>query len=1252
MNTTKRIWSIVLLLMATTTATWALTKDSDGCYLLSSAQDLTDFAALVNDGTTTADAKLMADITLTERWEGIGTSQNSFNGTFDGQGHTVSGVTGNSGLFSVIGSSGTVKRVVVDGSIYSGDGAGGIANSSSGTITQCGFIGSVGGGGGTNNGHVAGIVAYSSGLVSNCFNRGSVSARYVGGIVGYLTTSGTVRNCYNAGQLTMDIIKTSSAIVGDRYGTVSDCYTLEGSASHCGSEGYAGTIKNAAQFASGEVCYLLQQSAGDEMIWGQNIGTDAYPIFSSDYSVYVWYDYSTETYLNHSDGKIPYAIWCEGNTTLYFDYSANGLNIGDTYDGQTITTLWSGHSIVSSPTDAAPVWNETCKESVTRVVFTESFRDVQPLSLSRWFYNFTLLTDIVGIGNLDTSGVTAMDYMFYNCSSIEELNLMTFDISNLTISKYMFSGCINLNVIYCDKTFNSKVTTTNGENMFTRCDHLVGPCNASSMQNQGSILVQTNAGVYYAQPSKLFTETIPTEKIFYAIWCEENFTMYFDYIQKTIYGGNLYHGKKVNAVFSGDDALVNKQWKSYSGVRYFSHASNNLVNINDRCQTMVFQDAFKDIKPTDLSMWFYGYNVLKTIEGMENLDTSEATDMNYLFYNCGFIRDIDLSHFNTSKVTDMSGMFCGCSSLNYLDLSSLNTSKVKNMGSMFSSCDDLKTIVWGHLDTSELTDMNCMFYGCEELENIDLSGFDTRNVTNLSSLFYKCYKLKSIDLSGFNTASVERMSQMFYQCYALKEVNFGSIDVTKVTTTADMFWRCNQLTTIYCNTDWKTGVNSSHDQMFRDCSSLKGAIDYSYGNWNIDYANPTTGYFTSLSSLTPYAIWCDGNKTLYFAYTKDVINGGDTFDGQAITTLWSGDNQVTNYTGNAASWSNVLSDVERVVFDQSFIFAKPKNLSSFFYNASKLTTIKGWEYLNTSEATSMFGMFQGCSKLKALDLSSFNTGKVNNMQNMFAGCTLLQAVIVGDGWDASTCAETSNMFYNTPIVGEDGTAANTDGTSYGGNKAHTGAGGFMTKKYVRQTMKDGGDYYTYATYYKSNVNRMIDNNNTDAYVDVYTGVVNSDGTELELSRVSDRIIKAGQGVVLKSNTEFITLTSTTEEATGDFSTNALKGCDQATPTSEINGRIYVLSKNNGYPVGFYYYTGRRLDANKAYLSISYSAAAPMSWLPFIEGDDVVTSVSEELKVEQKATASDKCFDLSGRQVNGQSLKHGIYIVNGRKVIIK
>ena len=243
----KRLLSMLLLLAATATGAWALTQDGDGYYLLSTAQDLTDFAVLVNSGSNTANAKVTQDITLTGTWSGI----NNYNGTFDGQGHTISGVSGNCGLFAFIGSDGTVKRVIVDGSIYSGDGAGGIANSNAGTITRCGFIGSVGGGRDTNNGYVAGIAAYSSGQVSHCFNRGTVSARYVGGIVGRLGEAGTVRYCYNAGQLSMDYIKVSSAIVGDRYGSVSNCYTLEGSAQHHGSEGVSGDVKPAEQFASG-----------------------------------------------------------------------------------------------------------------------------------------------------------------------------------------------------------------------------------------------------------------------------------------------------------------------------------------------------------------------------------------------------------------------------------------------------------------------------------------------------------------------------------------------------------------------------------------------------------------------------------------------------------------------------------------------------------------------------------------------------------------------------------------------------------------------------------------------------------------------------------------------------------------------------------------------------------------------------------------------------------------------------------------
>ena len=99
---------------------------------------------------------------------------------------------------------------------------------------------------------------------------------------------------------------------------------------------------------------------------------------------------------------------------------------------------------------------------------------------------------------------------------------------------------------------------------------------------------------------------------------------------------------------------------------------------------------------------FYGMKNMKTIEGLNNLDTSETTNMNGMFFNCSSLEEVDLSSLNTSNVTAMHGMFAGDSSLKSLDLSSFDTSKVSIMSGMFAGCTSLETLDLSTFNNAEV----------------------------------------------------------------------------------------------------------------------------------------------------------------------------------------------------------------------------------------------------------------------------------------------------------------------------------------------------------------------------------------------------------------------------------------------------------------------------------------------------------------------------------------------------------------------
>ena len=142
---------------------------------------------------------------------------------------------------------------------------------------------------------------------------------------------------------------------------------------------------------------------------------------------------------------------------------------------------------------------------------------------------------------------------------------------------------------------------------------------------------------------------------------------------------------------------------------YYGHTNASVTKV-------VFDPSFANARPTTTYTWFYDMGSLQSITGMNYLNTSEVTNMAFMFAYASNLTSLDVSHFNTSKVTDMRAMFERCSNLTSLDLSSFNTSKVTDMGYMFYSCFDLRTIYVGNgWSTAAVTYSSDMFTGCTSL---------------------------------------------------------------------------------------------------------------------------------------------------------------------------------------------------------------------------------------------------------------------------------------------------------------------------------------------------------------------------------------------------------------------------------------------------------------------------------------------------------------------------------------------------------
>lgn len=288
---------------------------------------------------------------------------------------------------------------------------------------------------------------------------------------------------------------------------------------------------------------------------------------------------------------------------------------------------------------------------------------------------------------------------------------------------------------------------------------------------------------------------------------------------------------------------------------------------------------------------FFLFSYLTNVEYMDlsNLDTSNTTNMSYMFYNNPNLKEVKLSNFDTSNVTAMAEMFWGCKKLTSLDLSSFNTTNVEYMYKMFWECNSLTELNLSNFDTTKVTKMNNMFRNCKSLLNLNISNFNTSNVTDINGMFYGCSSLKSLDLSNFNTESMLDISYMFYNCSSLETINLSKFDTTNVTNMSSMFANCSSLKSIDLSNFNTVNVTNMY-QMFFNCNSLT-SLDLSNLNFSSLENSECAFYTESLRSVDLSGTILSG-ITSYSNMFKNNSNLTVTVDSSQVDWLTSRFNQI------------------------------------------------------------------------------------------------------------------------------------------------------------------------------------------------------------------------------------------------------------------------------------------------------------------------------------------------------------------------
>ena len=274
---------------------------------------------------------------------------------------------------------------------------------------------------------------------------------------------------------------------------------------------------------------------------------------------------------------------------------------------------------------------------------------------NKTFYKCGKLTKLIKFPN--TSAVTDMYDMFYDCSGLTSLNISSFDTSKVTDMGRMFfnfDGLTSLDL----SSFNTSNVTNLGY-MFCYCSNL------TSLNLSG--------------------------------WNTSNVT-------------------DMSGMFDGCSSLT-----SFDLSNFNTSQVTNIHGMFDGCSSLTSLNLsnFNTSNVTDISWMFSNCHSLTSLN-ISSFNTYKVTDMFCMFNTCNSLTSLDLSNFNTSNVTNMNKMFFNCNKLTSLNLSNFNTSKVTNMHGMFSFCNRLTLLDVSHFDTSNVTDMNNMFNNCTSLKTLVL----------------------------------------------------------------------------------------------------------------------------------------------------------------------------------------------------------------------------------------------------------------------------------------------------------------------------------------------------------------------------------------------------------------------------------------------------------------------------------------------------------------------------------------------------
>ncbi len=365
--------------------------------------------------------------------------------------------------------------------------------------------------------------------------------------------------------------------------------------------------------------------------------------------------------------------------------------------------------------------------------------------------------------------------LFQNCTGIIEMDLSGFGIPNTATTTNMLSGCSKLGDIYAPKTGSSiSVTlpsgsTTQSATVGDRYWFKKGALTAYNSSYSTSIPANTTAGTIFSR-TKLYLESGWKTHFNTAVGSSSSSVRKIENATKLVFDGGVSPNKSENGGYS-------KYYYMYNTAIYLCHKESFTDWKISSYYTIVAPASLEKLFDSNGST---NFDKLSSV-AFNNIDTSEVTNMSYMFRLCTSLTSITgLSNFDTSNVTTMRCMFENVK-VTSLDLSNFNTSKVTDIAYMFKNCSSLTSLNVSSFDTSLVTTMQETMLGLTNYTGtLDLSKWKIKKSCNMSDFMKNSNKISTFYTpcriaSSQDTTIGIRMYANYRDNYNSSNVNSGSV---------------------------------------------------------------------------------------------------------------------------------------------------------------------------------------------------------------------------------------------------------------------------------------------------------------------------------------------------------------------------------------------------------------------------------------------------------------------------------------------